>query len=101
MSQVYAILHSGKAIPLSTRTSTSFFREGSEHVFRTLSYYPKTWGSYLSWLHTVPNWNSANTAATLNKILGSPQVGSVVLYAYGSEATYILAKNDILHFKLR
>jgi hypothetical protein len=95
-----ARLKNGEKVALSERVSTSFFRDSSRKVTEMVNRYPNSWGKRLSWIATVPDWNSNSTVETLNNYLRSPGCKSLVINSRFNGERLCLSRLDIERFEM-
>lgn len=100
MRRTFILLTDGRSFPLSDRISTSFYNNTSDVVTDFMRRYPRTYDERLSWVSTVPNWNSPNTINTLNDKLSSLWNGSVVFSTTNSNSRLCVSSRDVLRFDL-
>lgn len=101
--QIVAVakLKNGQIIPLSERVSTSFFRDSSSKVTEMVNRFPNSWGERLSWVATVPNWNSTSTVETLNKYLHSSDCRSLIVNSRLTGERLCVSRFDVVCFELQ
>ena len=101
--QIVAVakLRSGKVIPLSEKVSTSFFRNSPSKVTEMINRYPNSWGDKLSWIATVPNWNSASTIETLNNYLQFSDCSSLIINSKVTGERLCVNRFDVSCFELQ
>ena len=63
--------------------------------------HPNSWGDRLSWIATVPNWNSTSTVETLNKYLQSSDCRSLILNSQVSGERFFVSRFDVSCFELQ
>lgn len=101
--QIVAVaeLKNGRVIPLSGKVSTSFFKNSPSKVTEMVNRFPNSWSERLSWVVTVPNWNSASTVETLNKYLRSSDCQSLIINSASTGERLCISRFDVVGFKLQ
>ena len=92
-----ARLKNGKKVALSERVSTSFFKDSPSRV---VNRFPNSWSERLSWVATVPNWNSNSTVETLNNHLRSPGCKSLIINSRFNGERFCLRVSEVERFEM-